>query len=287
VPLGGAGNAAGKERFVQMRHFDELVLDMGGLIRAIVIRRQRRRADEDVAHADLAAAVALAMVAGKPLDQHAAEFILAAHQDVFPGNENVVEDHQGFMAAKPGVADVNGAAFQFPRVAGLAAVNVEDALFIRRADEGYGIVRVVFGHGDGGHDQNPVGVDGAGLMGFGAPHDDALVVLLDDMDIQIRVGLLMRRKSPVSLDVGHGAVHGKVFFLNHFQKFDESLMIFRAELLIHLIGGAVHGVHGIHADAPLKAGGGLLPQKPLHFDFLDEVVGALMQMGETVDFIPG
>jgi len=87
VPLRRAGDAAGEKGFVQMCHFNELVFDVRGFGRAVVIGRQCRRADQHVAHADLAAAVALTMVAGKALHQESAEFIFPAHEDIFPGNE--------------------------------------------------------------------------------------------------------------------------------------------------------------------------------------------------------
>ena len=131
-----------------MHHLDELVLDVGGLVGAVVIGRQRRSADQYVAHAHLAAAVALAVIAGKALDQHAAEFVLAAHEHVFPGHKQVVEDHQGLVAAELLVADVELAAFELAGVAGLAAVDVEDAFGVGRRHEGNGIVGVVLRHGD-------------------------------------------------------------------------------------------------------------------------------------------
>ena len=35
-------------------------------------------------------------------------------------------------------------------------------------------------------------------------------------------------------------------------------MILGTQFLVHFIGRAVNGVHGVHAHTPLKAGGGLL-----------------------------
>ena len=63
-------------------------------------------ADEHVADADLAAAVALPVEAGEALDERAGELDLAAHVDALPGHEHVVEDHEGFLAAELRVADV-------------------------------------------------------------------------------------------------------------------------------------------------------------------------------------
>ena len=63
-------------------------------------------ADQHVADADLAAAVALPVVAGEALDQLAGELDLAVHEDPVPGHEDVVEDDQGLLAAEARVADV-------------------------------------------------------------------------------------------------------------------------------------------------------------------------------------
>ena len=70
-----------------MDHFDQFVFQMGGLGRAVIVGRQRCRTDQHVAHADFAAAVALAVIPGESFHQRAAEFHLAAHEHVFPGNE--------------------------------------------------------------------------------------------------------------------------------------------------------------------------------------------------------
>ena len=118
-----------------MHHLDELVLDVRRLGGAVVVCRQRRGADQHVAHADLAAAVALAMIPGEALDQHAGEFVLAAHEDLVPWHEHVVEHHQGLMTAELLVADVDVAALELAGVAGLAAVNVEYALARPRASQ--------------------------------------------------------------------------------------------------------------------------------------------------------
>ena len=89
---------------------------------------QRRGADEHVADADLAAAVALAVEAGEALDQRARELDLAAQVDALPGHEHVVEDHQRFLAAELRVADVELVLFELARVAALAPVDVDHAV---------------------------------------------------------------------------------------------------------------------------------------------------------------
>ena len=60
-----------------MSHLNELILHGGGLLHAVVLGGQSRGADDHVAHAHLAPAVALAVVAGEPLYDYAGELILA------------------------------------------------------------------------------------------------------------------------------------------------------------------------------------------------------------------
>ncbi len=141
-----------------MDHLYELVFDMRSLCRAVVISGKGGSADEDVTYANLAAPVALAVVSCEPLDKEAAVIILSAHEDVFPRNEHVLEHHQGLVPAELSVAHIYVAAFEFPRIAGLPAVDVIDALCVSRRDEAHGIVRVVLLHGDCGHHENPVRV---------------------------------------------------------------------------------------------------------------------------------
>ena len=118
-----------------MNHLNQFVFQVGCLGRAVIVGRQRRRADQHIAHADLAAAVALTVIPGEALHQRTAEFHLAAHEHVFPGNEQVVEHHQRFMAAELLVADIDLAAFELAGIAGLAAVDVEDAFGVGRSHE--------------------------------------------------------------------------------------------------------------------------------------------------------
>ena len=285
--FGRAGDAGRIERLVQMDHFDQFVFQVGCFGRAVIVGRQRRRADQHVTHADLAAAVALAMIAGKPFHQRAAEFHFAAHEHVFPGDEQIVEHHQGFMAAELLVADVDVAAFEFAGITGLAAVDVEDAFGVGRGHKRHGIVHILFRHADGRHDQDPVGIERAGLMTFCAADHDAVRSFLDHMHEQVRVGLLVGSQTPVALGIGHGTVHCPVFLLHPAQKLVEALMIGCAQFLVHFEGHAVHGVDRVHPDAALEAGAGFLAEQALHFYFFDQVVGALVKMAEPVDFFAG
>ena len=41
-PSAGAGDAAAVQRLIQMRHLDELILDVAGLVRAVVLGGEQR-----------------------------------------------------------------------------------------------------------------------------------------------------------------------------------------------------------------------------------------------------
>ena len=286
--LSGAGDTAAEQGLVQVGHLDQLVLDSGGLLHTVVLGSQSGGADQGVAHADLAAAVGLAVIAGEALHDHAGELILAVEEDVLVGDEHMVQDHQGLLAAELGVAHIDrGILLHLPGVAGLTAVDHVHALGVSGAGEGNGPVLISLTHRDGGHEDVPVRVDGAGLVALGAADHDAVLTALDDMDIHVGIGLLAGSLGAVALGVGHGAVHGQVVVLNEGQELLEVLVIVGAVLLVDLIGGGEHGVEGIHAHAALEAGSSLLAQQALHLDLVHQILGGLVQVGEAVDGVAG
>ena len=211
----------------------------------------------------------------------------AVEEDLVIGDEYVIEDNQGFGAAEFRVARIHGSPFQFPRIAGLAADNHENAFGIGRTAEGNSVILIGFPHGDGRHDDDFVGVDEACLMGFGTAYDDTIGTAFDDVEIQIRVILGMRSLAAVAFRVGHGAIDGKVVLLYPGEEFLEVFMVMSAVFLVDFIGCGEHGVGRIHADAALEAGRCLLAEETLHPDFVDEVLGALVDVGETVDLFTG
>ncbi|MPM24389.1 hypothetical protein SDC9_70871 [bioreactor metagenome] len=270
-----------------MGHLDELVLHSAGLLHAVVLSSQRGSTDHHVAHAHLAATVALAMIAGKAFHHHAGELILAIQEEVLVGNEHMVQNHQGLLTAELCVANIDGAALQLAGVAALAAVDHVHALGIRRAGKGNCPVLVSLTHGDGRHENVPVGVDGAGLVALGPADHNAVRAALHHMHIHIRVSLLMRRFGAVTLRIGHRAVHRQVVILHHFQELLEVLVIVRAVCLIDLIGRGEHRIEAVHAHAALETGSGLLAQQTLHLHLVDQILRGLMQMGKAVDGVAG
>jgi hypothetical protein len=116
--LVGRGDAGAVDGLVLVGHLDQFVADVRGFFHPVVVGDGRGRADQHVAYARLAD-VAAAVIAGEAFDQQGGEVILAVHEDVVVGDEDVAEDHHRFLAAVAGVAYVQPAFFHAPRVAGL------------------------------------------------------------------------------------------------------------------------------------------------------------------------
>ena len=283
VPLGGAGQPAGVKRFVQMDHLGDLVDDMRGFGRPVIIRGEGGGADQDVADPHLAPSIALAVEAGKPLHQKADEIGFPAKEDPFPGDEDVFENGQDFVAAEVVVAHIDRASLELARVARLPAADEKQAGRIGGDGAADGIILFVFPESHGGHDDDFMGVEHAGLVGFGAPNDDPVLPALHDMKEHVRVLLLRGAEAAVSFDIGHGAVDHQVLLLNPQEKFLEPLVIGGLIFLVDFEGGAVKGVHGVHAHAALEAGGRLLPQEALHLHLVHQVFRGLVDGGEAVD----
>ena len=288
MPLSRAGDSAAEQRLIQMCHLDKLVFDMRSLLRSVVFRCQRRRTDDHVSDAHLAAAVALPVISGKPLHHHARKLIFSGHEHIFIGNEHIVEDNQRLLPAKPAVSHIDGAGIlQFPGIAGLTAVYHEQSLRIAGAGKGNRVIRIRLPHGDGWHDQVPVGIDRTGLMCLGSAHHDSVRPPLHDPQEQIFVRLRVGRFSPVTLGVRHRAVHHQILVLDHLQELHKVLVIFCSLRLVQLIGRGEHRVKRVHPHTALKTCARLLSQKPLHLHLADQIVRALVQMGEPVDRLAG
>ena len=260
---------------------------MAGLGRAVVVGGHRRRADEHVAHAHLAPAVALAVVAGEALHQHTGELRLPVEEDALVGDKHVVEHGEGLHAAELAVAHVQLAALPLAGVAALPPDNHEQPLGVQRHCEGDGVVLIVGAHGLGRHDDDLVAVDDAGLVGLGAAHHHAVLPALHHPQEQVGVGLGVGGLGAVALGVGHGPVHRQVVLLAVEHKLFEVLVVAGAVLLVDLIGGGVFGVERVHPHAALEAGRGLLAQQALHFHLVAQILGGAVNVGEAVDALAG
>ena len=237
-----------------MDHLDKFVLEVRRFIRTIIIGSQRHCTDKNIAYTDLATAVTLPMVTGEPLHQRAAELILAAHQHVFPGDEQMIEHHQRLMPAELLIAYIERAAFQLAGIAGLSAVDVENSFRISRRNKAHRIVSIFFGHGDCRHNQYPMGIQSTRLMGLGTANDNAVFALFHHMNIQIRVGLHARRKTPISFGISHCAIDSPISLLHFSQEVFKPLMVFCTKFQVHFKGDAVYCVDGVHPYATLETG---------------------------------
>ena len=125
MALRRAGDAAAVKGFVQVVHLNDLVADVRRRCNPVELRRRLGGADKDVSDTDLAG-VALPVVGGELLDEGACEFIFAAEEDPFPGDEDIVEDDEGLMAAEEEISPIEGSSFQLSGIAGLAAEDIGD-----------------------------------------------------------------------------------------------------------------------------------------------------------------
>ena len=283
-----ARNAAAVQGFIQVGHLDQLILNVRSLCRTCHLAGKCSRADEHIANTDLAAAIGLTVIACKALYHHAGKLGLAVEEDHVVRNEHAVEDYQNLVAAVNLVADIDVVIFLgLAGIAGLTAEDQGDAVGIGRARKGNGVVLVALTHGDGRHNQNIMAVQVAGLMRLCTGDVNAVRGALNNVQEQVRVGLLGRRKAAVALNVGHRAVNAPVVVLYIGPELDEILVVLGTASLVGLKGGGVNRVSGIHADTTLEARCGLLAEQTLHFYLLDQVVRGLVQMGKTVYLLAG
>ena len=109
-----------------------LTWELGG---ASHIASQSGSADQNVAYADLAAAVRLTVIACETLYDHAGKLNFAVEEDAVVRNEYAVEDNENFVAAVYLVANVDVVVlFNLAGVAGLTAVDQGDALSLKLGD---------------------------------------------------------------------------------------------------------------------------------------------------------
>jgi len=158
LPLVGAGQTAGVQGFVKVNHLHQLVLGVGSIAQAVVIQNIGHSPYKHIPHTHLAAAITLPVVSGKALYQHSCELCLPAHENPFPGNENIFKYYKAFLTTEPGVAHINASTLQLPGVRGLPAQYVDDARAVAGHCKGDGVVRVFLFKGNGGHDYNFMGV---------------------------------------------------------------------------------------------------------------------------------
>ena len=103
--------------------------------------------------------------------------------------------------------------------------NVNDPIGITGERKRNGILLIFFSHGQGGHDDNLMGIDSTGLMGLGTPDHNPVLFLFHNAEKMIGIRLLVGGKAPVAFGIGHGPVTGQVVFLDVFKIFQEPLEV--------------------------------------------------------------
>ena len=120
---------------------------MRGLAVAAHIGHDRRRTDHHVRDAALATTVVLAVITSEAFHQQPGELDLAAHEDLVPGNKDVLKDGQA-LAADDAVASIAlvDVTIALAVVVGLATEDVDDAGCVHRNGAGHSVVLVLRRH---------------------------------------------------------------------------------------------------------------------------------------------
>ncbi len=133
------------------------------------------------------------------------------------------------------------------------------------------------------HHQQFVHVGRAGHDRLGAGDHDAARVALDDVDVAVDIGLLVRAQAAVALGVGHRHAQREVLVLHPVQELEEPGRVVRGAFrVVQARGDLADGIHGVVGEIALRAAG-LLAQQPHHFQLVQQVLGRGVDVAEAVD----
>mmetsp|Transcript_68078 Transcript_68078/g.190673 ORF Transcript_68078/g.190673 Transcript_68078/m.190673 type:complete len:300 (+) Transcript_68078:1258-2157(+) len=120
-----------------------------------------------------------------------------------------------------------------------------------------------------------------------AQHHRAIGLLRVHVHEHVRVLLLARAHRAVAFGVRHRAAQHQILALAHGDEVTEALVVFRAVLLINVIGRAPDRIRSVHANAPLEARSCTTPQLPLHETLLHEILRRLGDVQEAAHTVAG
>jgi hypothetical protein len=103
------------------------------------------------------------------------------------------------------------------------------------------------------------------------------------VNVEVGVGLFAGREGAVAFGVGHCSVDHYIAFLHIGQKAAQAAVVRRPVLLVREKRDVIEGVQAVEADTSLEATARLPSQEPDHLDLSHQVVGALVDVSETVD----
>ena len=184
----------------------ELVADVPRPQHAVVFRHQVRGADEQVDQRQLVADRGEAVELHESLRERSRHRYFAVQEDPVPRHLDVVEDGQCLHHLAPRAERL------LERIAAAAvpARQHGQAGCVRRHRTGDRIGFFAFGQVARRKHDDLVGIRRDRRMHFRPPQRDAVVVLGDDANVVVRMGLLRRPGRPVALDVGLRDGDGKV-----------------------------------------------------------------------------
>mmetsp|Transcript_104101 Transcript_104101/g.299619 ORF Transcript_104101/g.299619 Transcript_104101/m.299619 type:complete len:440 (+) Transcript_104101:281-1600(+) len=281
LPTVGGREGRARDVLVQVRDLDDLVLDVRGLGHAVVVRHRRRGAEHHVAEARLAD-VGAAVVGREALDEGLRELGLAVHEDVLRRHNNVMEGDDGLLATVLCVSLLDVAALEGTGVATLAPIDVRQPGSVHGHGASDSEVLFVVLQALARHNDHPVRVQHAGLVGLDAAQDHCAIRLPRvDAHEDVRVLLLARAEVPVALGVRHRAAEHEVLALAHGHEGAEALVVLRAVLLVDVVGRAPHRVGRVLPHAALEAGAGAAAELALHERLLHEVFRGFADVEEA------
>jgi len=223
----------------------------------------------------------------KPLDECPAEIRLAAHEHALPGDEDVLEDDEGLAPDHPELAVARvDASFHLPLLVGLAAEDHRDPGRVERDGGHDRIVLVAGSHSLRGQDHDLVTVHSPRLVRLRSADDYAILALFDNPCEQVRVCLLAGPLGAVTLRIRHAADEHEVFLLDLLEILLEPREVGRPAFLVDLVGRHVEGIQRVEPHATLVAARRLVRYEAQHLHLLDQVVDALVDVGETTDLFP-
>ena len=196
-------------------------------IEAVRLAHQRAGADQQVAEAGARGDAGVAVVRRVAVGEMRRVLPLAGEEHALPGDEHAVEDaHAGRLAVL-----VREQRRLLARPAGGTGDDRQPVGVARHraADRER---RVGFAHVAARHDEELVHVGRAGDDRLRPRDDDALGVPLDDVDVAVDVGLLVRPLAAVALGVGHGDAERQVLVLEVVQVGGEALAVVACRVVV-------------------------------------------------------
>ena len=227
------------------------------------------------------------MIGGEPFDQRRGIGPFAIHEHVLVRHEHLVEHDERLLAGELGIAGVHLPAVDDPGVVGLATDDVGEARRIDPHGADNGPVAIRLGHAHGGHEDQPMRIDRAGLLHLGAGDVDTVAVAPDHVQEKIRIRLLVRRPGAVALRIGHRSPDDDVRSLRAAQESQEPLVIIGARLRIDVERHRMAGADGVETHAALEAGAGSPAELALHLVLCDQLLRTRRHVQEAIDRKPG